>query len=39
MAAEWRSNKMESDMAVFMKKSYVTEFLHVKKVAPIDIHQ
>ena len=39
MAAEGKSNKMMSDMEVHMKQRYVTEFLHVEKIAPIDIHQ
>ena len=38
MAAEGQSDKMASDMEVHMKQRCVTEFLHVEKMAPIDIH-
>ena len=39
MAAEGQSDKMVSDMEVCMKQKYGIEFLHVEKVALIDIHQ
>jgi len=39
MAAEGQSDKMETDMGVKMKQRYITEFLHVEKTAPINIHQ
>ncbi len=39
MAAEDQSNRMVSDMEVWMKQRCVTEFLHVGKMALIDIHQ
>ena len=39
MAAEGQSDKMVSDVEAGMKQTCVTEFLHVEKVAPIDIHQ
>ncbi|MEQ5179387.1 hypothetical protein [Proteus genomosp. 6] len=38
MVAEGQSDRMVSDMEVCMKQSCVTEFLHVEKMAPIDIH-
>ena len=31
--------KYVSDMELRMKKRYATEFLHVEKIAPIDIHR
>ena len=37
MAAEGETDKMVSDMEVCMKQSCVTEFLHVEKMAPIDL--
>ena len=37
MAAEQRSDKMASDMEVHMKQRCEIEFLHVEKLAPIDI--
>ena len=39
MAAEGQSDKMFSDIDVCMKQRHGTEFLHVGKTAPIDIHQ
>ncbi len=39
MAAEGQSDKMASDMEVCMKQRCVTEFLHVEKMAPTDIHR
>ena len=33
-----QSDKMVSDMEVCMKQRCVIEFLHVEKMAPIDIH-
>ena len=39
MAAEGHSDNLESDMEVPMKQRGVVEFLHVKKIAPTDIHQ
>ena len=39
IAAEGQSDKMVSDMEVHMKQRCATEFLHVEKIAPIDIHQ
>ena len=38
MAAEGQSDTTASDMEVLMKQRRVTEF-HVKKMAPVDIHQ
>ena len=38
-ASEGQSDKMVSDMEVHMKQKRGTEFLHVEKIAPIDIHQ
>ena len=38
MTAEGQSDKTVSDMEVWMKKRCVTEFLHVEKIAPTDIH-
>ena len=38
MAAEGQSDRMAPDMEVYMKQRCVTEFLHVEKIAPIDIH-
>jgi len=37
MAAEGQSDKMESDMKVWMKQTWVTEFLHTELMAPTDI--
>ena len=39
MAAEGQSDKTASDMEVCMKQMCVTEFLHVEKMAPTDVHQ
>ena len=39
MAAEGQSGKMVSDAEVHVKQRYVIEFLHVEKMAHIDIHQ
>jgi len=36
-ATEGQSDKMVSDVEVNMKQRCVTEFLHVEKMAPIDI--
>ena len=36
--AEGQSDRMASDMEVWMKQRCVTEFLHVEKMAPTDIH-
>ena len=38
MAAEGQSDKMTSDMEEHLKQRCVTEFLHVEKMAPTDIH-
>ena len=38
MAAQGQSDRMVSEMEVWMKQRCVTEFLHVEKIAPIDIH-
>ena len=38
VAAEGQSVKMVSDMEVCMKRRRVTEFFHVEKMAPTDIH-
>ena len=38
-AAERQSGRMASDMEAHMKQRCVTEFLHVEKMAPTDIHQ
>ena len=38
MAAERQADKMASDMEMQMKQRYVTEFLHMEKMAPVDIH-
>ena len=38
MAAEGQSDKMVSDMEAHVKEKCVTEFLHVEKMAPTDIH-
>ena len=37
-AAEGQSERMVSDIEVSMKQRCGTEFLHVEKIAPIDIH-
>ena len=39
MAAEGQPDKMAFDMEVRVKQRCVTEFLHAKNMAPIDIHQ
>ena len=39
MAAEGQSDKMVSDMGVWMKQSCVIELLHAEKMAPTDIRQ
>jgi len=39
MAAEGQSDKIVSDVEVCMKKMGVTEFFHVEKIIPIDVHQ
>ena len=39
MAAEGQSDSMVSDMEACRKKRGAIEFLHVEKMAPIDIHQ
>ena len=38
MAAKGQSEKMVSDMEVYMEQRCVTEFLHAEKIAPTDIH-
>ena len=38
MAAERQADKMASDMEAWMKQKRVTEFLHAKKTASINIH-
>jgi len=38
-AAEGQSNKLDPDMEVCMKQTYDTEFLHMEKMGPINIHQ
>jgi len=38
MAAEGWSDKMLSDMKVYMKERGGAEYLHKKKFAPFDIH-
>ena len=38
MAAEGHSDKMASDMEVWMKQRCGSEFLHAMKVAAADIH-
>ena len=38
MVAEGQSDKVVSNMEVRMKQVYVTEFLHVEKMAAIVIH-
>jgi len=38
MAAEGQPDKLVSDVEVCVTESCVTEFLHVKKIAPIDIY-
>jgi len=39
MAAEGQSDRMASDMEVWMKQRGAPEFLHAEKMSPIDIHQ
>lgn len=39
MAAQGHSDKMMFDMEVFRKKRSVMVFLHVEKIAPVDIHR
>ena len=38
MAAEGQSDRMVSNMEVCMEQRCFTEFLHVEKMAPTDIH-
>ena len=38
MTVEGQSDKLASDMEVHMKQIFVSEFFHVEKIAPIDIH-
>ena len=38
MAAEGQSDRMASDMEVYLKQRCVIEFHHVEKIAPTDIH-
>jgi len=38
MAAEGQSDRMVSDMGVYIKQRGGVEFLHAETVAPIDIH-
>jgi hypothetical protein len=39
IAAEEQSSKMVSDMEVGKTQRFVIEFLHVERLAPIDIHR
>ena len=39
MTAEGQSDKMASDMEMWMKHRCVTEFLHAEQIAPSDIHR
>ena len=39
MTAEGQSDKMTSDIEVYMKQRGVTEFQHAEKIVPIDIHE
>ena len=39
MAAEGQSDKMASDIEVYMKQRCVTAFIHLEKVVITDIHQ
>ena len=39
MEGEGQSDRMASDMEVCMKQRCDTEFLHVEKIVPTDIHQ
>jgi len=39
MAADGQSDKMVSDLEVQVKQWCGTEFLHVEKMTPTDIHQ
>ena len=38
MVAEGQTDKMMSDIKVLLKQRCVTEFLHVEKNSPMDIH-
>jgi len=38
MAAEGQSDQMVSDVEVHMRQRGITEFLHVEKIVPTDIH-
>ena len=38
MAAEGQSDRMVSDVQVNMKKRCGIEFIHLEKMAPVDIH-
>ena len=39
MAAGGHTDKMVSDTVARIKQRHVTEFIHVEKMAPTDIHQ
>ena len=39
MAEEMQSDRMAADMDTGMKQRGAAQFLHVEKMAPIDIHQ
>ena len=39
LAAEGQSDRMASDMEVWMKQRCGIEFIHVEKMVPTDIHQ
>ena len=38
MAVEGQSDRIEADVEVWMNQRGITEFLHVEKMASIDIH-
>ena len=39
IAAEGQSDRMASDMEMWMEQRYDIEFLHVEKMAPTNMHQ
>ena len=39
VAAEGKSDRMASDMGVYVKQRYATEFLHEETIVPTDIIQ
>ena len=39
MVAEGKFDRMASDMEMSMKQNCITEFLHIEKMALIDIYQ